>query len=521
MSKREYPSKPHDIATEISDRVKIQSVTMPTASTPRTVRPQEVNLYTLGACQSSYYLPGRVDSSSIPCLFLLDTGCSLNVLSSKIFDVLPESIKSTLQTTTTVGMLADGTTLPFIGEISVSGKVRTVPVTIQFTVAPIDKDAILGMPFFVDNDCTFLFKQSEFTIGGVTLRCVDNQGKPLTRPLQLVQSISIPPRSEINTLCRVAVDGCPTMGIVAGIGTVLVASTVNVPRNSRLLVRCMNPGYEELCLTAGTKIATFTQLSEDEVFDCNQSDIPAHLANIDQVEVQREQAVPNHLEELYASATPNCRNAEERATLSSLLVRYSDVFSTDASDVGRTDLVQHTIPLIPGMRPIRQPPRRLGHEKEVEVESQISKLLKQGLIEPASGAWSSPVVLVKKKDGSWRFCIDYRRLNDITQQDAYPLPRIDESLDALAGARYFTTLDLTSGYWQVPLDVDAQEKSAFCTRGGLWKWKVLPFGLTSAPATFQRMMKGVFQGLHWKTLLLYLDDVIVLGNEFNSHCQRL
>ena len=131
------------------------------------------------------------------------------------------------------------------------------------------------------------------------------------------------------------------------------------------------------------------------------------------------------------------------------------------------------------------------------------------------------MVLVRKKDNSWRYCIDYRRLNSGTQQDAYPLPRIDESLDALAGSRFFSTLDLVSGYWQVPLDSDAQEKSAFITRSGLWKWKVLPFGLTSAPATFQRLMEQVVHGLHWKTLLLYLDDIIVIGPDFETHLARL
>jgi hypothetical protein len=129
--------------------------------------------------------------------------------------------------------------------------------------------------------------------------------------------------------------------------------------------------------------------------------------------------------------------------------------------------------------------------------------------------------LVRKKDGAWRFCVDYRRLNSLTQQDAYPLPRIDESLDALAGSRYFSTLDLVSGYWQVPLDQEAQERSAFITRSGLWQWKVLPFGLTSAPATFQRLMERVLQGLHWRTLLLYLDDVIVIAPDFPTHLERL
>ena len=127
----------------------------------------------------------------------------------------------------------------------------------------------------------------------------------------------------------------------------------------------------------------------------------------------------------------------------------------------------------------------------------------------------------RKKDDTWRFCIDYRRLNAVTRQDAYPLPRIDDSLDALAGSRFFSTLDLTSGYWQVPLSQDAQEKSSFITRSGLWKWKVLPFGLTSAPATFQRLMEQVLHGLHWKSLLLYLDDVIVIAPDFQTHVQRL
>ena len=170
---------------------------------------------------------------------------------------------------------------------------------------------------------------------------------------------------------------------------------------------------------------------------------------------------------------------------------------------------------------MRQPPHRLGPHKEEEAERQVRKLLKQGLIEPANSAWSSPVVLVKRKDGSWRFCVDYRKLNAITLQDAYPIPRIDESLDALSGSKLFSTLDLTSGYWQVPLDPDAQDKSAFATRTGLWKWKVLPFGLTSAPATFQRLMEQVLQGLHWKTLLLYLDDIIVVAPDFQTHLQRL
>jgi len=152
-----------------------------------------------------------------------------------------------------------------------------------------------------------------------------------------------------------------------------------------------------------------------------------------------------------------------------LLCEYKDVFSSGNHDVGLTSAVRHEIPLAAGTTPDRQPTRRLGPEKEKEVSRQVRDLLDRDLIEPAHSAWSSPVVLVRKKDGSWRFCVDYRKLNSITIQDTYPLPRIDESLDALAGSKYFSTLDLLSGYWQVPLSPDAQEKAVFITRDGLWK----------------------------------------------------
>ena len=120
-------------------------------------------------------------------------------------------------------------------------------------------------------------------------------------------------------------------------------------------------------------------------------------------------------------------------------------------------MIEHSIPLLPNTVPIRRAPRRLGREREAEVQKQVNGLFAKNLIEPADSNWSSHVVLVKKKDGSWHFCVDNRHLNVATRQDAYPLPRIDESLDALAGSRFFSTLNLTSGYWQVPLDSEAQD----------------------------------------------------------------
>lgn len=148
-------------------------------------------------------------------------------------------------------------------------------------------------------------------------------------------------------------------------------------------------------------------------------------------------------------------------------------------------------------------------------------MLEAGVIVPSNSAWASPVVLVGKKDGTKRFCVDYRALNGVTQKDLYPLPRTEELLDELGKAQWFSKLDLKSGYWHIVVDPVDRSKTAFITRDGLYEFLVMPFGLTAAPAAFQRLMNTVLKGLLWEKVMVYLDDIIIYSPTWEEHLATL
>ena len=180
---------------------------------------------------------------------------------------------------------------------------------------------------------------------------------------------------------------------------------------------------------------------------------------------------------------------QEKQQLYTLLQEYRDVIS-EKGELGRTSIVHHEINTQDAV-PIKQTPRRLPGNRRQEVHQLLDKMLEQKVIEPSRSPWASPIVLVRKKDGTTRFCVDFRKLNGVTRKDAHPLPRIDDTLDSLSGAQWFSTLDLASGYWQVEVDPTDKEKTAFCTPFGLYQFRVMPFGLCNAPSTFQRLMELV------------------------------
>lgn len=229
--------------------------------------------------------------------------------------------------------------------------------------------------------------------------------------------------------------------------------------------------------------------------------------------------IPSHLTDLYSRSTKE-KPENELFEVEDILCSYKDIFSVDDNDLGQTHLAHHGIDT-GDSRPVKQPPRRvpmaLAHE---EVEA-IQQLLQQGVIRESNSPWASPIVLVRKKSGKIRPCVDYRRVNSLTKKDAYPIPRTQECLDAMAGSVIFSTLDMTSGYNQIPIIEKDIPKTAFVTRHGLWEFLTMPFGLTNAPATFQRVMELVCRGLQWTSCLIYLDDILIFGKTFREHSDRL
>ena len=184
-------------------------------------------------------------------------------------------------------------------------------------------------------------------------------------------------------------------------------------------------------------------------------------------------------------------------------------------------MIEHKIELKDEkITPIRQKPYRIPESKKEEVKAELEKMLKRGIIEGSHSNWASPIVLIPKKDGTKRFCIDYRKLNSVCKYDAYPIPRMDDILEKVGSSKYLSNLDLTKGYWQIQVEPSSRELTAFITPFGLYQFKMMPFGLNSAPSTFARLMKMLLGGKE-SFSDSYFDDTTVFSNSWQEHLSHL
>lgn len=447
------------------------------------------------------------------CGITIDTGSNISIVRP---DVLGKSALQSVQPVESCLKTVTGERAPIRGRVRLRIQVGSQAYEHETWVADITDECLLGLDFLVPHGC-----QVDLRAG---VLYVANEEIPLTKPTVeefephcyravVTSTVSLPPRSEMIVPTQVeGLRGTERWGLVEPVRRncqredgVLVGRTLVDLQERQVAMRVLNTADHSKKLKQGEVIAQCQEIGSVL--------LPPTQDSVGNAEV------PAHILQLYERSVADL-DLEKAKQVKELLIEYSSIFSKGPDDLGCTGMVKHHIRTADAL-PIRQRPRRLPHALREEANRAVEEMRKHGVIEPSSSPWSSPVVLVKKPDGSTRFCVDYRRLNSVTHKDSYPLPRIDEMLEALSGSQWFSTLDLKSGYWQVELADEDKEKSAFSTGSGLWQFRVMPFGLCNAPATFERLMECVLTGLSPEIAMVYLDDIIVHASTFKEQLQRL
>ena len=309
----------------------------------------------------------------------------------------------------------------------------------------------------------------------------------------------------------------PDAGPMFRYGYVAAHAVVRCGVQGDVPVRLLNTSDRDVVVPRGTRLGSLSPTALDcdaaEVCAVGSTEEPRGENSWDELGSESDLYDVLHIDESRLTA-------DQRQQVRGLLHRHRHVFAMSSAELGRTSLMEHQIDT-GDATPIFQPPRRLPWHQRQEAHTIVDTMLQQGVVSESTSPWSAPIVLVGQKDGSARFCVDYRRLNHVTVKDPYPLPRIDDTLDALGEASFFSTLDLCSGYHQLPVADEARPKTAFSTPDGHYEFNVLPFGVCNGPSAFQRLMTVVLSGLQWHTCLVYIDDIIVFGRTFAEQLTRL
>jgi len=294
------------------------------------------------------------------------------------------------------------------------------------------------------------------------------------------------------------------------------ARTICQVKNGTIVGKILNPNNDTMILVPGTVVGYIDFV--DQIVDPSQSsqEPVAHLyfSNMN-VENAQEQ-----VKELGIDLTDADLLEEQKQQMAAFLLSHRDIFATNMSELGVTHLQEMTIDT--GINPpVKQRPYRVAPHMKDEIDRQVEEMLENHIIRPSISPYASPVVMVKKKSGDYRFAIDYRRLNDITTTINYPLPRFEDVTDIIGNASMFSVMDLMSGFWQIPVAEESKPKTAFICHSGLYEFERVPFGLKNSPVVFQNVMESALRGLHYKTALVYVDDIIAFSKDFETHLQNL
>ena len=508
-------------------------------------------------------------------LFLVDTGAMISVLPKKIYDQIDDYYKSDMQEATKTVRAGNNSRCDVKGVAHIDFKIADTYYKHPFYVCGDATQPILGIDFQAKYDMYLRPKSNKLCIGDKSIPCYSNHGYMQTAKVALIQKYTVPPDAEVILKARVKgqfshdnktciLSPRRTQDKANGL---LVCRSLITPRSKTIPIRILNYTDRPIRLHKNKvvgeiePVVCYEQINTDcdeEKCTCNCSCIPTPTkSDLSQMEApcchyldqmtsdeqfefvstyslektdlvyksfECDVNIPDHIKELYLKTVPHLENAHQRNRLAYIFSNYQDVFAKHSDDVGRTDLVKHHIDT-GDAKPVHQRCRRFAKSHIDVIREQVKKLAANDTIRPSNSEWASNCVVVGKKDGGYRVCIDYRGLNAVTvNPDSYLLPRIDDTLDALHGAKYFCTLDLIWGYHAVQLTEESKHKTAFHApycNPSQWEYNYMPFGLVRAPRTFQRLMDRVIHDLEYQMALCYLDDIIVYGPTLDVCMDRI
>ena len=445
--------------------------------------------------EEGYFVPARV--GNMPLTFLVDTGSNATILRHGLLDNWPQEHLPSLKPVNIQLVTATGDCSPFHGKAEVEISLGNQKLKQQFLFADIENDGILGIDFLSKNGCDVLLSKDHLMLNGEKIACFRNSvdARSTCCRIALAENIEIPPD------CEMIVQGRPIDGFNKdGVGVLeaseafasryglMVAKALVSPKMGSVPLRIMNV-QDKPCFLHKHTITAIYEPVETETFETVNSVSTESTSNEDS---------SSHIEDLISRSSENL-NESQKEQLAALLREYKDQFSRSSHDLGSSGLAEHTIRTEQNCKPVYQRPYRIPLSKQEFARKEIELMAEKNLIEPSCSPWSSPVVLVPKRDGSTRFCIDYRKLNEVTIPDKHPLPNPEDTLGALGGSKWFSTVDLKSGFHQILIKESDMPLTAFSIPGsGLWQFRVLPFGLINSGSVFERLMERVFDRLTFK-----------------------
>ena len=483
---------------------------------------------------------------------VIDSGAQVSVLNEQIY----KSMKNPPNLTESVHLTGVGENDSISAKLAknVSFRVGSQYYKLNMYIAPISDSMILGLDFLTQHNFVIDLNNNEMRNKDNTIPInivKENSNEYQVRRVLMKSKTVIPPHTVVRT--KIKMSGTADENVIFAISPnhtnpkVLIPNTV-VTGDKEGWINIMNPTDYYQHINKDKLIGIATEI--DDVLEdnetTNEEKIPSRTSKsiaetriTDDDTKSREtpntdaepkvrriltsednlQRLPDHLKDLFIRSSLNLNN-EEQTEFADTLIEFSDVFSKNDLDLGCFDQIKLTINT-GDAKPIRENMRRTPFNFEQEEEEHLKSMLKANVISPSNSEWASCPVLVRKKDGKVRWCIDYRKLNALTVKDSFPLPKIEECLDTLAGNTWFSTLDMNSGYWQIEIDEKDRHKTAFITKYGLFQHNRMAYGLTNAPSCFQRVVQLMLQGMTWKQILAFLDDIIVLGKLFKGHLANI